>query len=257
MMKLTAYMDETGHAQDLAQKFVGMAGLIAPADKWSQFESGWHRVLGDFNLPYFHMIEFAHSVKIFVPFKNDEPRRKELFGRLIEVIEAANPLPMGWILPLDVYRNLSPQEQNVFGEPYYRALLYCLFLPAPLYVATQSYEEIEQERIKLVFSEQIEFGPKALRYYETARSMYPIFQRVDPPTFCDMKKLVPLQAADIVAYELNREYERQLFRPQDKPRFGYQRLLAIANKALAPRGVGEKIPFAFLTDDDVKELVKA
>lgn len=44
------------------------------------------------------------------------------------------------------------------------------------------------------------------------------------PDFKDTKDLVPLQAADIIACELNREFERQLYQPSREPRHGYRDL---------------------------------
>jgi hypothetical protein len=34
MQTYTAYVDETGHSKDKGQRFVGIAGLIAPATAW-------------------------------------------------------------------------------------------------------------------------------------------------------------------------------------------------------------------------------
>jgi hypothetical protein len=38
MLMLNAYLDETGHSRDEAQKFVGMAGLVAPVMNWEFFD---------------------------------------------------------------------------------------------------------------------------------------------------------------------------------------------------------------------------
>jgi hypothetical protein len=40
-MMLVAYFDETGHSSDAAQKFVGIAGFVAPALNWEFFEANW------------------------------------------------------------------------------------------------------------------------------------------------------------------------------------------------------------------------
>lgn len=251
MLMLTGYFDETGNPRDEEQKFNGMAGLIAPEVNWLNFEIAWRRVLRGFQIPYFHMREFAHSIENFKSFKGDEPKRQSLFRQLLDIIDLANPLPMGWIVPLEIYRSLSARDRDTFGEPYYRGFVHCTLLSAPLHASNQSPEEIANERIGLVFSDQVEFKYKALRYYDTAKQMFPLLQRVKPPSFDDMRQLVPLQAADIVAFEMKKEYERRLYYPKKDPRYGYQRLVGTANKALVPIGIGEKIPFAFVAEDDM------
>jgi len=55
-------------------------------------------------------------------------------------------------------------------------------------------------------------------------------RRSTPPVFRDMREVVPLQAADIIAYEMHKEFDRQLYRPSAKPRYGYQRIVKMCNR---------------------------
>jgi hypothetical protein len=86
MMMLTAYLDESGHSQDQKVRFMGMAGLIATSEYWQHYEREWKRVLKDFQIPYFHMKEYAHSVGVFAGWKADEPKRRALYGELMNVM---------------------------------------------------------------------------------------------------------------------------------------------------------------------------
>lgn len=54
--------------------------------------------------------------------------------------------------------------------------------------------------------------------------MHPAGDLLDSPVFRPMKTFVPLQAADIVAYELHKEAYRQYFRPNEKARWGFTEL---------------------------------
>jgi hypothetical protein len=59
---LTAYFDETGHADDPYLNFAGMAGFVAPYGAWVIFEEQWKDTLRNADLTKpFHMREFAHS----------------------------------------------------------------------------------------------------------------------------------------------------------------------------------------------------
>jgi hypothetical protein len=101
MLKLSAYFDETGHSKGDKHRFVGMAGLVAPADRWEPFESEWTRALAHFGIPYFHMREFAHSVGVFKDWKGKEDKRRELYGLLMRIIATKQGLPIGSIIPME------------------------------------------------------------------------------------------------------------------------------------------------------------
>ncbi|MDQ3755927.1 MAG: hypothetical protein M3371_14490 [Acidobacteriota bacterium] len=62
---LSAFFDETGHSRDEKQLFNGMAGVLAPADHWEAFEKKWKRTLQEFEIPFFHMKDFANFRKCF------------------------------------------------------------------------------------------------------------------------------------------------------------------------------------------------
>lgn len=65
------------------------------------------------------------------------------------------------------------------------------------------------QQASVVFAEQAEFKHDALRFYDEICACEPILRkRTKPPSFADMRDLVPLQAADLIAYELYKEYER-------------------------------------------------
>jgi hypothetical protein len=65
-----------------------------------------------------------------------------------------------------------------------------------------------------------------------------------------MRELVPLQAADIVAYEMYKEFERQLYRPSAEPRFGYQRIVKMSARA------GFRPMFRYFTKTDLAKYIE-
>ncbi len=105
-------------------------------------------------------------------------------------------------------------------------------------------------KFSMVFSEQTEFKHRAHRVYEGFKRMYEIGLRMTPPDFRDMREFVPLQAADIVAYELNKEFERQLYRPKDKPRYPYSEILKMAQRVY-----GDSQLFMFHNKESVERFV--
>ncbi len=62
----TAYCDEFGSPQDTERRTMGVAGLLAPSDKWSVFADHWDSYLTLEKVPQpFHMKDFVHHSKAF------------------------------------------------------------------------------------------------------------------------------------------------------------------------------------------------
>lgn len=215
MAVLTGYYDETGDTRDPSQKFVGMAGFVAPADSWRLFERKWKFILNEFKIPYFHMREFAPSVGVFNGWKGKEDKRQSLFHSLIETIREIKPLPVGCIFSSDDFRALSEQDKKLIGDPYYLSFLTCLGVPC--FFVQNAPPEI---RLATVFGEHSLFESKAREFHKYIKAAYAVGDRLYPPDFRDMRQFVPLQAADIMAYELYKEADRQRYRPDDNSRFG-------------------------------------
>ena len=102
MLNLISYMDETGHSDDPAVEYVGMAGFVAPRGVWEVFEVGWGDLLRNAGLPEpFHMREFAHSLGQFQQWKGKEGLRRAFFGSAMKlIVETAfinppTPMPPG------------------------------------------------------------------------------------------------------------------------------------------------------------------
>ncbi|MDT7540568.1 MAG: hypothetical protein QOE33_472 [Acidobacteriota bacterium] len=228
---LTIYVDETGHSKDQGQKFVGVAGVIAPAANWERFESKWKGILAEFKLPYFHMREFAHSEGLFRSWKGKEQKRRKLFGKLMKAIETAYPIPFGSVMPLDAFRRLTDSQKVLFSDPYFLCLQNCIKGVGRI---IQMFPE--EEEVALVLSEQGEFKRQAIEMCDFMRANYSYAQKLTFPVFRDMRKIVPLQAADVVAYEFQKEYERMLYRPTSEPRFGYKVLEAALGRHRLPQG---------------------
>jgi Protein of unknown function (DUF3800) len=243
MVMLTGYMDETGHSKDGQQRFVGVAGLVAPAENWAAFERKWDEALHVFKLSYFHMKDFASRRKYFEGWS--EPKRKKLLGKLLRIIATTHPFPVGAIVSLDDYRSFSAADRALMGDPYHFCLMGCVYLPA-----WRTERASPDVRVKIVFGEQTEFRHLAGLLLDDFKQNNASGKRFDPPAFADMKTVVQLQAADLVAYELYKEFERCRYRPQDRPRYGYEELMKITLRSYT------LMPFIFHTRDTLAGFVK-
>jgi hypothetical protein len=247
MLMLSAYMDETGHSKDEKQKFIGMAGLIAPAVNWEAFEEKWKTSLKlpYIDLPYFHMTDFASRRK--KPYENwSEEKRKKALGKLLITMECSYAMPFGAIVPMDAFRSLPKEQQDYFIDPYF---LCFISLVASATTFLEAMNASADEKMTLIFSDQVEFRHRALKMYEDIEQVGLYTRRSTPPILRDMRDIVPLQAADIVAYEMYKEYERRSYRPNNDTRYGYKRLavMSLRNKFRYPM-------FRFFTKNDLVDL---
>lgn len=125
----TAYMDETGHAADDAQRFCGMAGFLATDDRWKVGEGRWKEVLDQAGAEYMHMREFVPSRKEFRNWK-DQEKKDKFYRDLLKILRDIKAIPFGSIISLDGYRKLSDEDRELFNEPYLRSLADCVGIPA-------------------------------------------------------------------------------------------------------------------------------
>jgi hypothetical protein len=245
MLMLTGYFDETGHSKDPTQRIVGMGGLLAPASGWETFEHKWKRALKEFDIPYFHMKEFAHSTDVFEDWKGREIIRRKLFAKLIKAMEAAYPIPIGATVPKEVYNATYAEYPQFKKEDLYHEALHCCVGGAVGIRHTMGQLD-ESEKVALVFSQHEEFRSHILKQYDRTIKEFEPFQKISAISFADMRELVSLQAADLVAYELKKEHERRLYEPQKQPRYGFQMLLKMTSRHKAIQ-----IPMFYFLDKEL------
>jgi hypothetical protein len=71
------YADGSGGV-DIGASIV--SGWLSEVYQWELFDYDWRILLAQYDLPYFHMKEFAHSKGPFTNWK-DEPNKRENFLR--------------------------------------------------------------------------------------------------------------------------------------------------------------------------------
>lgn len=220
MLMLTSYMDETGHSRDEKQKFNGMAGLLCKVEEWELFERRWAKMLDRFDIPYIHMKESWEMFEGWSKTKLDA-----LSEEAWDKIEKIKPLPLGSIFPMDDFRPLEEQFRLYFDDPYFVAMQDCM---KGVFASVVAYPD-HDVKVAMVFSDQVEFKHNAHHMYESIRALMPpeVRTKIDPPDFRDMRDWGSLQAADMVAYEIYKEYERVYYNLPRTRRYGYKRILRI------------------------------
>ncbi|MGI8519379.1 MAG: hypothetical protein ACR2MC_02005 [Actinomycetota bacterium] len=206
MGMFAAYYDASGAEGDSRKPLV-VAGLISTVLRWRKFERDWNRVLADpeFNVPYLHMKEFAHSQKgsPFESWKGNEEKRKQFLDRLRRVIKRRVHRATLMYLPLEHFTAVNERYrlQEVIGGPYSLAAVGCFGHVDKWVKAKHPGDHVEH-----IF----EAGDKGQRIFEAVSKVagyFPIIRRKfdgERGTW-----ITPLQAADWFAYEYALELMRR------------------------------------------------
>jgi hypothetical protein len=232
---LVAYMDESGHSKDPKSHFCGIGGLVADSAKWETLEVSWGSALREAGVKgAFHMRQFAHRQGEFKGWT--EAQRKKLLAKLVETIVELDPVPVGCVIWLDHYNSCPELIRTFYREPYFMA-----FQTVTKGAALQALPlgtSGTPEGVAMVYASQKEFGATlagsvgnerqagaaqqlwlAMKERTTFGPLMGSYGTASPEELC------PLQAADLFAYELTKEFENLLKRPNDSMRWPLRKIL--------------------------------
>ena len=195
-MALTSYLDESGtHA---GSDTIVVAGFLSTPRRWELFELAWRQILNKHGIAFFHMTDFAASREQFEGW--DESKRRDCLGGLLEVINHHVIGSVGIVINMSDYHALvSPEAAKYAGGPYGFAASSCMMLFSRVMEATGVLG-----KIAYVFESGAEgHGQVAEAFNNTLsnpsnREYFHLLSIKFEPK----QDFVPLQAADILAYEL-------------------------------------------------------
>jgi len=202
---LIAYFDESGSKDT---PIITMAGYLSDEHKWERFEREWRKSLKEHGAKYLHMKEFAQSRGEFEGWP--EWKRKALVKKLAWVIKSSVIFRVGVIVPCADYRETvgaaNPRDTR-------RTAFWCCFLSCISAILVYCEKHRINDDIGLVFDENSESSQHANGFYSSLKELPEIKnrQQLASLSFADDKKVTPLQAADLLAYELNK-YHRGFVR---------------------------------------------
>lgn len=218
MALLKAYFDESGtHA---GSPVIVIAGLIAPIEAWIDIEREWNENLATSRVPYFHAYEcdagdgvFANTKRVF---------RDALCIGLAKVIAKYTPEPVVAAITKEDWEWMKPKvAQSPLRESYGHPCAWC-FEYCMQQVITWSHEQNDGEPVAIVLANQDE--------YKTLANDIHAAHRVSPArdytlAFAAAKLTPAIQAADFLAYEVYKNFVRQMNSPDAPYRPQFEILL--------------------------------
>jgi hypothetical protein len=221
---LTAYFDDSGtHAGSDA---VAVAGYISTPDQWIRFETQWRAALENLGLPMFHMTSFANGVG---PYRQwSEPQRRIRLGRLIDIIHANVLGSFGVVVPTEPFNRLFSARAKAHCGGAYGLAATVNFLEVARIVKGIDEAQAWDAWIAYVFESGTTGAGQILKVfqYNEQDTKEKEKLRLLSLRFENKREFVPLQAADILAYELYQLLPRQLGIDPRPVRSGVLSLLA-------------------------------
>ncbi|MGV9006819.1 MAG: DUF3800 domain-containing protein [Brevundimonas sp.] len=194
VLVLRAYFDDSGtHAES---PVVVMAGLMAHEDSWSEIEADWAAALAEFGLPDMHMSHCENAQKAFSGWSRD--RRDLAVVRFRSIILKHSALMVVATLARTVWDEalaIRPEMITVFDNP----LDYCFNSCIGKVARTRRTDAKQMEPLVVTFDSREQSLDNWRGLAAGYKHNFP--EKIAGFAFGSMKDVLPLQAADMVAYE--------------------------------------------------------
>ena len=241
IVNLSGYFDESGTHKGSAA--LAVAGFVGKADDWGAFTYEWGEALAKWGIEYFHMAPFESRKREYKDWTNEQ--RQDRLNHLLGLIGKYAVASAGVVIPLADYDAIFPEDEIPPGpnvewlapgiaapgaprpgdalphEPDYKPGAIRRKSGGPYGLAAAVlFRDIAEHVYRLSGDPYVAYTFESGA--EGAGQMLKVFQdnyrdenarrdlRLDSIHFEDKRKFSPLQAADILAYELYKHLPRQL-----------------------------------------------
>jgi hypothetical protein len=224
----TIYVDDSGtHA---ASNYAVAGAYVATVDQWKEFIRNWDEVNRAEDFGIFHMTDFIARQEQFKPW--DDNKRQRVISKLINIINTRVTCGFAAGVSRSDYQRIMPIDMQVrYGTNHYT---FCV-----RQVLTSIRAWREEQRITEPMEYVFENGPgkgeisKILDVFSSdQRGVAALGLIEDGFSFQPKKRVIPLQAADMLAHSI---YRHVLSLNTDGPRYrisGYlEGLLGKVNEA--------------------------
>ena len=223
-MVLQSYFDDSGNSSMQGDPYLTLAGLAAPDTCWDDFKKDWESTLKHHEaperngIPYFHAVEAFHGNGGFQDWDRSGDKEKvlNLFYGLTKVIHShardfgKSPkeiITFSCCVRFGAYE--FTKKKIVEPKPIqYICFDHCLAI-------VLGYAEFKADNngnpllVEPFFGHEDQFFHKLRKLYrDAAEKDHELAYRMNIPNAKDGRTLYPLQAADLLAWTLNRCYNK-------------------------------------------------
>lgn len=206
---LTAYFDASGREEQ--QHSVVMAGFVNSANNWVEFERDWKKFLADYEVPYFHMKEFASSTGPYKKWEGieHEPKRRAFINDALRLIERHGCWSFATLVVSEDFNQAAKDQdlENTVGNAYLFTARTCLSD-----ITGWCDEHRMNHPVEYVFEKGDPKQGLLRQIMEHDGLPQPIFRSKTEKD--SERSIVPLQASDFLAWEIRRGYKDEV---ENKP----------------------------------------
>ncbi len=172
---------------------VSFAGYMATIEQWDRFSDMWKRLLDEYDLDNFHMTDYesrkAHPYRDW-----DDKKHLSFIKRAIDTINEHVVVGISYSIYLPSYEKIMSGEGEAFEDPLPFCMVGCVR-------EVEHWARFQKEPISYVLDQQQEGRGRIMDCMDTIQKSLHTPRFEGTWTFGDRRLILPLQAADIIAYE--------------------------------------------------------
>ncbi|HEV2498272.1 MAG TPA: DUF3800 domain-containing protein [Terriglobia bacterium] len=248
MLKFEVYFDDSGtdHNSDIAVA----ACYTAPKRSWDDFVEPWDRIRREEGFEVFHMAEFVAKPECqHKPFCYwDKDKKERVYKRVASTINVHKSIGFSIAVPKREYDQTSDDFRDHHGQEHYTfAVLHCLKL----------IEKWRRESNRLhipmqyIFDWEMQKSRKRVEIESLWNGMHPLVANalgtnpVDGYSFQHKECFKPLQAADVLAWQMKAHMEKILPFGKDREELTHPGFRLLRQD--------QEMELAFFTPDQIKK----
>ena len=193
---LETYLDESGDAQ---APVIVVAGVAATQPHWETFNQQWRPLLDKWGIEFFHMADFESRQGPYAEWSDSQ--RHERLNTLLALITSHAIIAVWAAVPKEVYERVIPDALKVRITPYHVAAISCF---TRLNGILRNELGDRDVRAAYVYEDISKGSGAVLDAYSGIKMVHGLAEELHMLTlsYQPKKEFRPLQAADILAYEV-------------------------------------------------------
>ena len=197
---IRAYFDDSGSESLPSSTHVCLAGYLADDHYWITFNRLWRHQLARHGISCIHMKDLIPLQGEYRTLGWDTAKRDQVIRDFVGVIRYSELIGFGVAVDAVAWREARKRSPKSFN-----AQMFC-FARLFRLVVERMKKSAPREWLNVHFDSNPEFGAQRLKLFdEIRRTDRDAAWLLSSITFADMKTYLPLQAADMLAWESRKE----------------------------------------------------
>lgn len=207
-----AYFDDGGHTSD--SLVISVAAVAAKTTAWERFNAKWSKRLRRAEILAFHMTDYENRKKGFEGWEED--KRLPLITDLAAILKNSIACGIGATVVMKDWLAVMPEQ---FERPDFIAKRgpYPLLFQVCIEHILSTIKIESPQTLECVFDKNLFIRASLDEHYRHVLNAHPYSSQLGTLTFDTALRAVPLQAADILAYEGHKHIRNQVVEHGQRP----------------------------------------